>query len=154
MIVADASPLIALLQIGQFDLLTDLYGTVVIPPAVRQEIARQVILSGGLPAWVSEQRPRDSVKVTELRGSLDPGEAEAVALALDLGAVLLIDERTGRRITRAAGHEIVGTLGVLVRAKQTDLIGQGSPLLDQLELVDFHMSEALKQEVLRAIGEE
>lgn len=153
MIVADASPLIALAQIGQLGLLSSLYGTVLIPAAVQREISPTVASIGGRPRWLRLRNVRDVERVVRLSALIHRGEAEALALALELRAVLLIDELAGRSIARASGLHVVGTLGVLLRAKQAGLIEQVAPLLAQLEAAGFWMSGSLKATILSAAGE-
>jgi predicted nucleic acid-binding protein len=72
----------------------------------------------------------DQERVQELRGYLDPGEAEAIVLAIELRAdLLLVDERRGRRVASAAGLAITGLLGVIATAKRAGLIDLAKPLL-------------------------
>ena len=100
-VVSDTSPLTALLAIGQGDLLTKLFGDVVIPPAVKSELLRTHSV---LPAWLRVQALRDNVRAGIYARSVDRGEAEAIALAEELHADhLLIDERKGRRLAQEQG---------------------------------------------------
>lgn len=81
-------------------------------------------------------------------------EAEAIALAREHpGATLLMDERRGRRYAEALGIPIVGTAGLLVRAKQRGLIAEVRPLLDDLRAVGFWLSDPLYALVLALAGE-
>ncbi len=108
-VVANAGPLIALAQIGHFDLLRSLYGRVHIPPAVRREV---VIMGKGRAGssetveanWIHVLDVRETTAVELLKGRLDTGESEAIVLALQLHAdLLLIDEALGRRVAEARG---------------------------------------------------
>ena len=72
----------------------------------------------------------------------------ALALAHE-NAVVLIDEKKGRRIAREHGLPVIGTLGVVLRAKQQGLISAVKPLMDLLAATGFRMSDALYQDVLR-----
>jgi predicted nucleic acid-binding protein len=108
-VVSDTSPLTALLTINEAELLTNLFGEVVIPPAVHLELLRTHPV---LPNWLRVQALRDLAKTHIYSQNVDRGEAEAIALAEELRADhLLIDERKGRRLptARPASFGIVGS---------------------------------------------
>ena len=123
--VADTGPLIALARAEQLDLLRRLYRRVVIPPAVRDELAIGTDrpgarhLENALSAnWLAVESVASHRAIAELRRILDPGEAEAIALAEQLDArFLLIDDAAGRRAARRRGVLVTGVAGVLLAAK-------------------------------------
>lgn len=151
-VVSDTSPLTGLLTIGQSDLLTKLFGDVVIPPAVRAELLRTHPV---LPVWLRVQALRDNAKVALYARSVDRGEAEAIALAEELHADhLLIDERKGRRLAQQQGLPVLGLLGVVVLAKRKRLISSARELLDRLDReAGVYLGEHLKEAALKRIGE-
>jgi predicted nucleic acid-binding protein len=95
------------------------------------------------------------VLVTALQAELDEGEAEAIALAIQLKAhLLLLDERRGRAVASRLGLRFIGLLGVLVEAKQKGYISRVKPLLDHLiAKAGFWVSHQLYARVLREVGE-
>lgn len=148
-VVADAGPLIALARIGQFGLLRSLYGQLHVPPTVRDEV---VILERERPgaddvnaaAWIHTVEVRDVTAVQLLRERLDAGESEAIVLAIQLAAdLLVIDEARGRRVAEARGLNKTGTIGTLIAAKKRGLVPEVKPLSDDLRAAGFRLSEDL-----------
>jgi predicted nucleic acid-binding protein len=151
-VVSDTSPLCYLILIGQIDLLPRLYGQIVIPEAVRNELidARSPT---EVQRWIVQ--PPDWLRIWTITvepdadlEDLDVGEQAAILLFEQLGADLLaIDEMVGRRIARSRGLRIVGTLGVLEEAGRLGWIDLPSAL-DQLQQTSFRVSKALIQQML------
>lgn len=130
--------MIALTCAGQLELLRGLYSPIVIPNAVFAEIT---IAGAGEPGarevaempWIKRQPVRNAPLVAALRLELDTGEAEVIALAVESGAALILrDERLGRRAAQCLGLTVVGTLGVLNAAKDRGLPAAVRPVLDAL----------------------
>ena len=157
-VVSDTSPIAALAHVGQLDLLPRLFQIVLIPPAVAAELASPSMAIKPLTPvelpFVEVRMPANLERVARLREQLDNGESQAIALAIELSAALLIDEAIGRRVATEHGIQITGALGVLVRGKKIGAVSAVAPLLLQLERgLDFYMSNSLKAAVLRAAGE-
>lgn len=159
-VVSNTSPIFYLSTIGQLDLLRQLYEEIVIPIAVYDEITNvgnTDASAGVVPtlSWIKTQFAADRKLVSTLRAKLDPGEAEAIALAIELNANrLLMDERLGRTAATQAGLQVTGVLGILVVAKRNNLIQEVKPLLDALiGQVGFWVDRQLYAEVLQAAGE-
>jgi uncharacterized protein len=159
-VVSNSSPLISLAAIGRLELLHELYGTITIPRAVHHEVAIQGIERPGAVEiqtldWFVCRDVTDPNVVTALEGKLDRGEAEAIALAAELQAdLLLMDERLGRTEAARFGLRFVGILGVLIEAKRRGLLQRIEPILDELHHdAGFYMNEALRARVLQESGE-
>ena len=162
-VVSDTSPITNLAAIGELDLLQGLYTQIIIPVAVYDEM---VNVGKPVPgavevqtlSWIQAQAVADQQRVITIQESeenIDLGEAEAITLALELKAeLLLMDERRGRVVATSYGLQVTGLLGVLVQAKQNNLIGNVKPLLDQLiEQADFRVSNQLYTTILQIAGE-
>jgi predicted nucleic acid-binding protein len=147
-VIADTSCLIVLTKLNAITVLQLLYGKIYITEEVASEFGES------LPEWIRIETVKDRRSYEILLAILDPGEASAIALALERENVLLIvDEFKGRREARRLGIEITGTLGVLVKAKQTGLIKELKPMLNQLNFAGFWISEAIAEEMLKQAGE-
>ena len=112
-IVADTGPVNYLILSGQVNLLRDLFGSLLIPAAVRQELLHPFApgavqaWAGNLPAWASVQAPKDASRFA----NLGPGEREAISLALEVKAdFVLMDETLGRRVAVQNGVAVKGGL--------------------------------------------
>jgi len=158
LVVSDTSPIRALHFLGQIDLLHQIFGTVVIPPAVAGELTQPRApyepIDASNIAFVEIREPHDDHRVREYMITLDAGEAEALVLAIELRATLLIDEIEGRAAAAAAGVPFIGVLGVLARAKRDCLIDEVRPLLDRLRgELRFRIAQPLFDQFLHSIGE-
>jgi predicted nucleic acid-binding protein len=159
-VVTNTSPVLYLFQIGQLSLLERLYGRIIAPQAVINELAvgrqqgYEVPDCGAYKWMVVETVP--SAPVLRLVTALGAGEAEALALALALSEptdLVLLDDGLARQIAASHGVRVTGTIGVLLQSKQQGLIGSVTPALDRLQQAGFYMTDALKVHVLRTAGE-
>jgi predicted nucleic acid-binding protein len=151
-VVSDTSPILNLERIGHLRLLEQVYRRVLIPPAVVVELAAYGFDATAAPWLVIRQS--SGAAFAARRFDLDAGEAEAIALAMETGAdVLLMDERLGRRTAREAGIPVVGVLGVLSAAKNRGLISACGPLVTALLAGNFWLDEELVRRFLALQGE-
>lgn len=162
LVVSDTSPVLNLAVIGHLDLLRQQFGEVVIPPAVQAELKvdsdlpgtdeiRQALTDG----WLRKVEMQNDQVTRALKRELDDGEAEAIALALELGVkAILMDEREGRLVAKTMGLAPIGVLGVLVRAKQAGVINSLREILEMLQTnAGFYINEPLAKAILSEIGE-
>ncbi len=160
-IISDTSCIINLAQVGELELLPKIFNEIVIPQAVYDEI----VLKGNNRAgaheikqatWIKIKQHTNKTLYQELRADLDEGEAEAITLAIELKAdLLIIDEDKGRRIAESKHLNYTGLLGVLIRAKQKGLLTEVKPVLDNLiQKAKFRISSELYKEVLMLVNEQ
>lgn len=155
-VVSDTSSISNLIQIGLVELLRDLYGEVVITPAVQRELYRidsQIAIIEKL-SWIKVQMPKNQKMVLELLEKLDLGESESIVLAMEMNAdYLLIDESLGRRIATELGIQVTGLLGVLIQAKKLEKISELASYVQDLRRVGFRLNQKLVQSVLEKLDE-
>jgi predicted nucleic acid-binding protein len=161
-VISDTSAITNLAAIHNLQLLLQLYSQVMIPEAVYRELAD---IEPPVPGTLEVQRAswlevreivnREVVERLQDEVRLDSGESEAIAVALELNAdMLLIDERRGRAKADRLGVRITGLLGILVEAKQKNLIVAVKPLIDELiAKSEFRVSSALYSQILNVVDE-
>ena len=154
--VADTSPIIALVSIQRLWLLDVLFDEVVIALQVARELtakpdAPEIKALADLKK-ISYRMPRARCYPQSL--SWIPVSSMPITIASELsGAIVLIDERRGRKAALHAGLAVTGTVGVLVEAKRRGLINELKPLLVDLQTTGSFISQKLCREALRAVGE-
>lgn len=158
-LICNATPLIAFARIAQLPLLEQVVGAVVIPAAVAAELSAYgeqgvgAVVLTEFP-WIQVRSLASRQQVNLLLPTLDLGEAEVIALALEVKAPLvLMDEQTGRKVAESVGLKVTGSVGLLIRAKQKGLIPAIRPLLEQMRQSGIYYSERFIQSVLREVGE-
>ncbi len=161
-VVSDSSVIISLWRIQRLELLQQLFGEVIIPPAVASEISVHGKPGSDLLSevkWIRQVSLFDSTFVQRLMTrmpGLDIGESEAIVLAFELKAdALLIDDRHGRRAAERMGIPVIGVAGILLQAKRAGLLVGIRPVLDELvEEVGFRLSQKLYWHMLRLAKED
>lgn len=160
LIISNTTPLINFAEIGRMDLLHALYGTLVIPPAVVDELgAKKYIFPAAAQvpslADISILAPTDQLLVKSLASRVHRRESECLALAMEQpGSLLLLDDLAAREFAATNGLLFTGTVGCLVDAKQQGLIPAIEPLLSELRAkARFWISDRLVSRVLRDAGE-
>ena len=155
-IVSNSSPLVCYAKIGRLDLLRVLFEHVIIPPAVYTEV---VVRGANRPGaadianatWIQTQALAQPHLVESIGGHLDHGEAEAIALALEIHQRnILIDDDDGRTIAKRQGLSVIGSVGVLLLARSAGLLTSDNVrvLLDALRSAGLNLSDALYRQVL------
>jgi predicted nucleic acid-binding protein len=162
-VVSDSSPLNYLALLSDFDLLRQIYGTLVIPPAVYREVVESGAnypvgnaVTAALGDWISVAEAPDAEQITSLQREhrLDAGESEAILVAEALGkAALLMDEQRGVRCARLRGMTVIRTPLIYAEAKILGLIGSVREKLDELRSQGFRLSDRHYELILQELGE-
>lgn len=146
--VANSSCLIALGSIGRLGIIEELYSRVTVPAAVADECQEK------LPDWVDVRQTHNRPLVRSLSVDLEAGEAEVIALAMELAAArVILDDKKARRIARELALPVTGTLALLARAKQRGVIANVREVVNDLLVRGFRVSRAVLDETIRLAGE-
>jgi predicted nucleic acid-binding protein len=147
-IISDTSCLILFYKIEEIDLLKSLSNNVFITPTIKKEFGKN------LPNWIVIKSPKDIHYQEILEMDLDPGEASAIALSLEIdNAILIIDDLKGRKVADRLKIRYSGTFGLILRAKQLGILKTIRPILDKIRATDFRFSEMLFKNILDQAGE-
>ncbi len=161
-VVSNTSPLLNLAIIGRLSLLREQFGEIRIPPAVLEELRVEEDLPGSQAVreaiktgWLRVEEVMDQPFVQVLQRDLDKGEAEAIALGLQVNAEwTLLDEREGRRVAKSLGLKVTGVLGILIRARREGRLPSLQEAMEELrEKAGFRIGAELIADILRENGE-
>ncbi len=159
-VVSNTTPLIGLSSIQRFQLLQQIFGRIYIAQAVYDETyvsgqkkgrAKQKV---PIPNWIETVRVKDRLAVEVLLDELDLGEAETIVLAREMNADwILMDEKKGRRKLNQLGIQKIGTIGILLKAKERGLLSMVQPDLELLRKKSFIISQNVIDAVLKQANE-
>lgn len=158
-VVADASPVIALARIEQLELLPRIFSRAILPLSVYRETQRRPELSDAQSIRVGRQRGLFHVHeasiqvIAGLARELGDGEAEAISLAVQIHCGVFMDEKAGRAAAKVLGLKTIGTLGVLSLARSKGFVTELKPLITRLQQSGYYLANNLVERVLRAQGE-
>lgn len=160
LIISDSSPIICFIKINRLGILQQLFGQVFVPPIVYQEIQQIKGLGYSVDEflqakWITVKSPANHQLFEDLSKKIDQAEAQAIALANEFTVdFLLIDERRGTAIAREMGIKTIGVIGVIIRAKEKNLVTSGKTILDELrEKPKFWISQDVYQLALKMLNE-
>jgi len=158
-IISDAGPILTFARANRLELPRAVLPQLIISPVVFGEIA---VKGAGKPGsdeirqslgeWITVQPLKDPAFLNQVKG-LDPGEREAIAVALETGGTLLIDEKMGRAEARRLGIPLLSTLAVLEDALVSGLIPRVKPILDELIEAGFRLHRNLYEQFLISLRE-
>lgn len=160
-VVADSSVLISLSAIGRLEIIRARFPEgICLAPAVWREVVEQGRERPGTDeirtaVWVKRIQVKDPLFADYLRIALDDGEADSIALAREITAsLILIDERDARDVAQSFGFHVLGTIGLLIWAKQTGHVNNLKELLDELlYTANFRISRDLYAFAVRQVNE-
>ncbi len=148
--VTNSSPLIVFQRIDRWSLLRELFGRLFIPPAVHLEVFGADLL----PEWLAERPLAQPLASQIVAARLGAGEREAIALALELGATqVFLDDLAARRLAQSLNIAVLGSAGIVLRAKVQGLIPAVRPLLEAMQAAEFRVAPHVLDRILAAAGE-
>lgn len=157
-VIPNTTPILSLLKIDKLVILKEIYGNIIIPYAVYEEIEK-----GIKKPYYQDLTQLDWIKIKKISKpkelsffiDLDKGEAEVLILSQELAAdLVIIDEVLGRRYAKQMDMRLTGTLGILLKAKKQGLITSVKDLLSELEQKGSWFNPKLLSKVLELVDEE
>jgi predicted nucleic acid-binding protein len=158
-VVSNATPLIAMAMADRFDLLRSIFGRIYIPPGVYEEVVEEGGERFGAmevrqAAWIQVIEAKDKLAIEVLEDDLGKGESETIVLAREMQADwVLVDERLARRKLELLDVPTIGTLGILLKAKELGLLHTIGPEVDKLRARGFRLGKQAYEDVLKMAGE-
>lgn len=158
-VIANTSPLLYLHQVGCLSVLQQLYRTIIVPPAVQEELEAGKRQGVDVPdvsslAWI-HIHPVASAALVPAVVDLGQGEAEVIALGLEIAdSLLILDDQLARRIADLHKLRYTGTLGVLVKAKRTGYLSSVGAVVTALREKGMWLNNMIVEDVLRLSGEQ
>lgn len=157
-VVVNSTPLIVLCGIGKLDVLKEMYGEIIIPSAVFTEVTAKTDSACAQiqveKDWIHVEQIKDHSEKKMYKAKLHAGEVEVMILAQEQKADLVIlDDNAAKKTAKYLGLSVTGTLGVLVRAKQKEIISEVYPLLIEMRQNGFYISDTVERIVLEQAGE-
>lgn len=155
-IVSDSSPLIALSSVDRVELLEKLFGTVLIPPAVHKEVFGSLSSEKkALPDFIRVENVSKEISSRFLRMNLHAGESDAIILAIEKKSNgIILDDKQARETAHQLGLRVIGTLGVLMLAKEKEYLAEARPLIIQMmERINFRIAPGILNRALAILNE-
>lgn len=156
-IIVNSTPLIILGKIDELEILKNLYGEIIIPQAVFEEVtskndfAKEKILNS---SWIKILEVQDKTNRKIYQAKLHDGEVEVMMLAKEISAdLLIIDDNAAKKTAKFLEFKVTGTLGILLKAKSEKIISEVKPILEKMLEKNFYISEEVIKLVLKTAGE-
>lgn len=147
-VIADTSCLILYSKIGLIHILHSLYSDVIVTPEVANEFGES------MPEWISVQYAKPSnITLFEIY-NLGAGETTSLALALELkNSTVILDDDKAKRIAKSFNLDVTGSLGLIVKAKEKNIIPSVKDVLIKIKATSFHLPSPLENLILKVSGE-
>lgn len=156
-IIADSSPLISFAIINKLHLLNEIFTEIIVPLSVYEEIAQtEKKFSSKLQEWAKPylKKCKNLDAFNAYRISLGKGESEAIVLSKEFkNSILLLDDKKARKVAKLENQKVIGTIGILISAKNKRLISDIKSSIILLEENDIHISKALIDKAILLAGE-
>lgn len=158
-VIVNSTPLIALSNIGQLELLHKLYEEIYIPQAVYREVTeKNDTASQNIQrelSWIHVESIQEPEKYALYKAKLHAGEVEVMILAQEepKADLLIIDDNAARKTAKFLGLNVTGTIGVLLKAKIKGHITEIKPLLNGLQASGFYISKPIMDMIIKQAGE-
>jgi predicted nucleic acid-binding protein len=147
-IISDTSCFIILTNIGELELLHQVYGQITTTPDIATEYGDP------LPAWVEIATVTDMYKQQLLELQIDKGESSAIALAMETpSSTIILDDIKARKVAQQLGLTYTGTIGVIIKAKLQGIIPTIKPILSKIKQTDFRLSADIELQALKEANE-
>lgn len=158
--ITDSGPLIALARLALLDLPGRYFESVLVPSTVWEEVTRKPgvdeaprLLSAIDARLIQVVADPTTVPESLLRPTIDAGERCAIALGIELKASLLMDDRRARLVAVESGRPVIGTLGLLLRAREDELFPALRPLMERLQASGYYLPSGLVRDILSSLDE-
>ncbi len=158
-VVVNSTPLIALSHVGQLNLLRDIYGTIIIPDAVFQEISAkkgsvcEKAVTCSLD-WIQVKKIQNEMVKQFYKTQLHAGEVEVMILAKEEDAdLVIIDDNNAKKHAKYLELTVTGTLGVLLKAKSSGYIDKVEPIINEMQSQGIYISDKVREMCLRMANE-
>ena len=146
-VITDTSCFILLEKINALHILHQLFATVYTTPEIAKEYGKP------LPNWIIIQAANQILQ-EKFYHDVDLGEASAIALASEISCdYIILDDLAARKLAKKLCLTIIGTVGVLLSAKQKGIVPLFRPYLDLIQQTNFRLSQQLAEEFIKAAGE-
>ena len=152
-LIADSSVIIAFQAVDRLDVLRSLFGEILIPDAVYKEVF--AVEKKKAPAFIKVVKLKNREVFNTLFLQLGAGESEVIALALEKKTdKVAIDDKLARRTAEKLGLKVIGTVGIVLLAKEKKLVPKVKGVLDaMMKKISFRLSDAVVEKTLKAAGE-
>ena len=152
-IIVNSTPLIILSKIGELEILKNLYGEIIIPRAVFEEVTIKSDAIKNL-SWIKILEVQDKSNRKIYQAKLHDGEVEVMMLAKEISAdLLIIDDNAAKKTAKFLGFTVTGTLGILLKAKSEEIISEVKPILEKMLAENFYIGDEIIKLVLKTAGE-
>lgn len=147
--IIDTSCFILLEKIGELDLIRKVFQSeIVTTDVVATEFKKE------LPEWVSVKQVENERFFTFLESEVDSGEASVIALAFEQqNSLLILDDLKARNLAMKLQLDYTGTLGLILKAKQLNIISLIGPIMHKIQQTNFRFSKIVLKEILDQAGE-